>query len=81
VTRDPLEAHEWFNIAAALAGENAAYGAARDELEKSMTQKELTEARRRAHDWIEFFLSNVLSTPESERLKQSLLAKVDGNQR
>jgi TPR repeat protein len=78
LTRDPIEAHKWFNIAAALAGENPAYGAARDALEPSMTQQDRMEARRRAHDWVELFLANVSSTPESDRVKQMLLAKVDG---
>jgi hypothetical protein len=43
-----------------------------------MIALDLAEARRRAHDWIEAFTSSVLPTPEMERLKQSLLAKVDG---
>ncbi len=78
--RDPIEAHKWFNIAAAYAPQDDRFAAARDELEKTMSPLEAAEARRRAHDWVDAYFSKVQPSPELERVKQTLLDKVDGRQ-
>jgi hypothetical protein len=77
LARDPIEAHKWFNLAAALAGESEAYADARDEVERTMTATDILEARRRAKAWMDAFWSKVTATPDSERMKQALLEKLD----
>ena len=50
VLQDRVEAHKWFNLAGAHGEEKGRYG--REMVEKLMTPEELTEARRRASDWM-----------------------------
>jgi uncharacterized protein len=77
LARDPIEAHKWFNLAAAFAGENKVFADARDDVERTMTASDVLEARRRAKAWMDAFWSKVTSTPDSERTKQALLEKLD----
>jgi TPR repeat protein len=80
LARDPIEAHKWFNIAAALAGQDERFAAARGEIEKTMTPLEVAEARRRAHDWVDAHFSSVQPSPQLDQVKQMLLDKMDGRQ-
>jgi len=47
---DLIEAHKWFNLAAALGHEEASY--ARADLAEDMTAREIAEAQRRARAWL-----------------------------
>ncbi len=47
---DLIEAHKWFNIAAA--GGDRAAAEHRDELAREMTPKEVAAALRAARDWV-----------------------------
>jgi TPR repeat protein len=49
-TCDLVEAHKWFNLAAARGHEEAAY--CRAEVSDEMTAREIAEAQRRAREWI-----------------------------
>ncbi|MDJ0979479.1 MAG: hypothetical protein QNI87_13210 [Erythrobacter sp.] len=47
---DLIEAHKWFNIAAARGHEDAAY--CRADVSDEMTAREIAEAQRRAREWL-----------------------------
>ena len=47
---DLVEAHKWFNLAAARGHEEAAY--CRAEVSDEMTAREIAEAQRRAREWL-----------------------------
>jgi len=47
--RDPIQAHMWYDLAAAYGSAEAAYR--RDELARRMSEAEINEARRRARHW------------------------------
>jgi TPR repeat protein len=47
--RDPVQAHMWYDLAAAHGSAEAAYK--RDELARRMSAADVTEARRRARSW------------------------------
>ena len=47
---DMIEAHKWFNIAAARGHEEAAY--CRADVSDEMTAREIAEAQRRARQWL-----------------------------
>ena len=47
---DMIEAHKWFNIAASLGHEEAAW--ARADVADEMTAREIHEAQRRARSWL-----------------------------
>ena len=47
---DLVEAHKWFNLAAARGHEEAA--ACRAEVSDEMTAREIAEAQRRAREWL-----------------------------
>ena len=49
-TCDLVEAHKWFNLAAARGHEEAA--ACRAEVSDEMTAREIAEAQRRAREWL-----------------------------
>lgn len=50
VTSDLIEAHKWFNIAAARGHEEAA--CCRADISEEMTAREIAEAQRRAREWL-----------------------------
>ena len=50
VAADLVEAHKWFNLAAARGHEEAA--ACRAEVSDEMTAREIAEAQRRAREWL-----------------------------
>ena len=50
VTCDLIEAHKWFNIAAARGHEDAAF--CRADVADEMTAREIAEAQRRARQWL-----------------------------
>lgn len=50
VTCDLVEAHKWFNIAAARGHEEAAW--CRADVSEEMTAREIAEAQRRAREWL-----------------------------
>ncbi|TMM48049.1 sel1 repeat family protein [Qipengyuania marisflavi] len=50
VTIDMVEAHKWFNIAAAQGHEDAAF--CRADVSDEMTAREIAEAQRRARHWL-----------------------------
>ena len=50
VTCDLIEAHKWFNIAAARGHEEAAW--CRADVSEEMTAREIAEAQRRAREWL-----------------------------
>lgn len=50
VTADLLEAHKWFNLAAAWGDERGAD--ARGDVSDEMTAREIAEAQRRARAWL-----------------------------
>ena len=50
VTSDFVEAHKWFNIAAAQGHEEAAF--CRADVSDEMTAREIAEAQRRARQWL-----------------------------
>ncbi|MEL6485963.1 MAG: hypothetical protein AAFQ13_02290 [Pseudomonadota bacterium] len=50
VTSDFVEAHKWFNIAAAQGHEEAAF--CRSDVADEMTAREIAEAQRRARQWL-----------------------------
>lgn len=50
VTCDLIEAHKWFNIAAARGHEDAAF--CRADVSDEMTAREIAEAQRRARQWL-----------------------------
>lgn len=47
---DLIEAHKWFNIAAARGHEEAAW--CRADVAEEMTAREIAEAQRRAREWL-----------------------------
>ena len=47
---DLIEAHKWFNIAAAQGHEEAAW--CRADISEEMTAREIAEAQRRARHWL-----------------------------
>ncbi|MFY7744495.1 MAG: hypothetical protein ACOVQY_03665 [Erythrobacter sp.] len=47
---DLIEAHKWFNLAAARGHEEAAH--CRAEISEEMTAREIAEAQRRARQWL-----------------------------
>jgi len=47
---DLIEAHKWFNLAAARGHEEAAY--CRADISDEMTAREIAEAQRRARQWL-----------------------------
>jgi uncharacterized protein len=49
-TCDLVEAHKWFNIAAARGHEEAAW--CRADVAEEMTAREIAEAQRRAREWL-----------------------------
>ncbi|UYV16093.1 hypothetical protein [Porphyrobacter sp. ULC335] len=49
-TCDLIEAHKWFNLAAARGHEEAAY--CRADISEEMTAREIAEAQRRARQWL-----------------------------
>jgi uncharacterized protein len=49
-TCDLVEAHKWFNLAAARGHEEAAH--CRAEVSDEMTAREIAEAQRRAREWL-----------------------------
>lgn len=49
VTQDYVEAHKWFNLAAAHGSKKALMN--RDTLTKRMTPAQIAEAQRRARNW------------------------------
>lgn len=50
VEADLIEAHKWFNLAAAQGHEEAAW--TRADLAEEMTAREIAEAQRRARAWL-----------------------------
>lgn len=50
VTADLIEAHKWFNLAAVGGQECAA--SCRAEVSEDMTAREISEAQRRAREWL-----------------------------
>ena len=50
VESDFIEAHKWFNIAAARGHEEAAF--CRADVSDEMTAREISEAQRRARQWL-----------------------------
>ena len=50
VTCDLIEAHKWFNIAAARGHEEATW--CRADVSEEMTAREIAEAQRRAREWL-----------------------------
>ena len=50
VTSDLIEAHKWFNLAAAAGHEEAAW--CRADVSDEMTAREIAEAQRRAREWL-----------------------------
>lgn len=50
VACDLIEAHKWFNLAAAQGHEEAAF--CRADLSDEMTAREIAEAQRRARQWL-----------------------------
>jgi TPR repeat protein len=50
VAADLVEAHKWFNIAAASGHEEAAW--CRADVSDEMTAREIAEAQRRAREWL-----------------------------
>lgn len=50
VTCDMIEAHKWFNIAASRGHEEAAW--CRADISDEMTAREISEAQRRARQWL-----------------------------
>jgi len=49
-TCDLVEAHKWFNLAAARGHEEASY--CRADISEEMTAREIAEAQRRARQWL-----------------------------
>ena len=47
---DLIEAHKWFNLAAARGHEEAAW--CRADISEEMTAREIAEAQRRAREWL-----------------------------
>ena len=47
---DLIEAHKWFNLAAARGHEEAAH--CRADISEEMTAREIAEAQRRAREWL-----------------------------
>ena len=50
VAGDLIEAHKWFNLAAAAGHEEAAW--CRADIAEEMTAREIAEAQRRAREWL-----------------------------
>ena len=50
VAADLIEAHKWFNLAAAAGHEEAAW--CRADVSEEMTAREIAEAQRRARGWL-----------------------------
>ena len=50
VNCDMIEAHKWFNLAAAKGHEEAAY--CRADISDEMTAREIAEAQRQAREWL-----------------------------
>ncbi|ANY18770.1 Sel1 repeat protein [Tsuneonella dongtanensis] len=50
VACDLIEAHKWFNLAAARGHEEAAW--CRADISEEMTAREIAEAQRRAREWL-----------------------------
>ncbi|GGE02129.1 hypothetical protein GCM10011515_22240 [Tsuneonella deserti] len=50
VSCDLIEAHKWFNLAAARGHEEAAW--CRADISDEMTAREIAEAQRRAREWL-----------------------------
>jgi uncharacterized protein len=50
VACDLIEAHKWFNLAAAAGHEEAAF--CRADVSEEMTAREIAEAQRRARQWL-----------------------------
>ncbi len=50
VTCDLIEAHKWFNLAAAKGHEEASW--CRADVSEEMTAREIAEAQRRAREWL-----------------------------
>ena len=50
VNCDMIEAHKWFNLAAARGHEEAAW--CRADISEEMTAREIAEAQRRAREWL-----------------------------
>ena len=50
VAADMIEAHKWFNLAAAAGHEEAAW--CRADVSEEMTAREIAEAQRRARQWL-----------------------------
>ena len=50
ITVDLVEAHKWFNLAAARGHEEAAW--CRADISDEMTAREIAEAQRRARQWL-----------------------------
>lgn len=50
VASDLIEAHKWFNLAAASGHEEAAW--CRADISEEMTAREIAEAQRRARQWL-----------------------------
>jgi hypothetical protein len=50
VASDLIEAHKWFNLAAAAGHEEA--GECRADISEEMTAREIAEAQRRAREWL-----------------------------
>ena len=50
VARDLIDAHKWFNLAAAAGHEEASW--CRADVSEEMTAREIAEAQRRAREWL-----------------------------
>jgi TPR repeat protein len=50
ISNDLIEAHKWFNLAAAQGHEEAAWS--RADISEEMTAREIAEAQRRARAWL-----------------------------
>ena len=50
VSSDLIEAHKWFNLAAAVGHEEAAW--CRADVSDEMSAREIAEAQRRAREWL-----------------------------
>jgi hypothetical protein len=61
VAKDAIEAHKWFNLAAARADADTlkSFAATRDALAKSMPPDQLATAQKRASEWSAAFKKRV----------------------
>jgi uncharacterized protein len=68
VALDLVEGHKWVNLASARTSgdQQKQYAATRDELGGKMTSTQITEAQKRAREWLETFQTHASST-DSDR--------------